>query len=334
MTSTLDTETRTGPRVTPTARLITKADATRDEWLTARRDGITATDVVKIVGESRYGSAFDVYLDKTSFVVDEVTEAGEWGQYLEAVIADRWAELNGLKVRRVGLLAHVTDGWMRASLDRLVSDCPDSDDGRCGVEIKTRNAFVLDDWQTSVPESVNVQVQWQLAVTGLDHMHVAALIGGQRLIAHTITPDPVLIDWLKAQAELVWHAVVTQTPPVIDPAMVTVGLLNRMHPDRSGAAVVDGQRARQLLAEYADTADGAKAFDETQRAIKTELIAMLGDAEDAVDENGTRLYSYRAQGRRTVDWKRLEADFPDAYAACVSDATSRVFRPVSVKAGA
>ena len=325
MTSILDTPA-TARRVTPTGILVLPSTADRADWLEARRTGITATDIVKIVGSSKYGSAVDVYADKIGqpLTDDELGEAGEWGVELEDYVARRWAELNGYKVRRVGLIRNDTHPLQLASLDRLVAG---HDDHRCGAEIKTRSAWVGEQWEDGVPDSVNVQVQWQLATSGLDHMHVAVLLGGQRLVEHTIHPDPTTQGWLLEQGAAVWDAVTRHEPPVVDPALITVDLLNRIYSDRAGVTTLDGGIVRQLLTEYADAGDGEKAFKDTKERIKVELLTALGDAEEAIDEHGVTLFTYRPQTSRSVDYKVLEAEWPAVYEAVVTAKSSRTFRP-------
>ena len=325
MTSTLDTAPA-GQRVTPTGHLVLTSKAARPEWLEARRFGITATDIVKAVGSSKYGSVLDVYADKIGqpLVEDDLGEAGQWGQELEDYVARRWAELNAVRVRRVGLIANSTNPWMLASLDRLVTDCPN---GRCAAEIKTRNAYKLDEWEQGVPDDVDVQVQWQLAVSGLDHVHVAVLIGGQRLIEHVVHPKPVLQEWLIGEGARLWSHVEARIAPPIDPALMSVDLLNRIYQERGGVAVVDGDLVRQLLVEYSESGEGEKSFKETKERIKVELLTLLGENEEAVDSHGVTLFTYKAQSTRKTDLKRLEAEHPDVYAEVVTSSVSRTFRP-------
>lgn len=324
MTSTL--ESPLGQRVTPTGIRVLPASAPRHVWLEARRAGITATDIVKIVGSSKYGSAVDVYADKIGqpLLDDDLGEAGQWGQELEDYVARRWAEINGVTIRRIGLLRNATDPMMLASLDRLVAGC---EHGRCALEVKTRNAYVLDEWTDGVPDAVNVQVQWQLDVSGLDHIHVAALIGGQRLIEHVVHPDEALQAWLRVKAHETWFCVAAGQPPVVDPALMSVDLLNRVYQQREGTRVVDGNIARQLLTEYAESTAGEKAFKDTKERIKVELLTLLGDGEEAVDGNAVTLFTYRPQVSRSTDLKVLEAEHPDVYARVVTVKVSSTFRP-------
>lgn len=326
-------------RVTPTGILVLPSTAAREQWLAERRNGITATDLPQIVGASAYGSAADVYAEKIGqpLTDDELSEAGEWGVLLEDTVARKWADDRGLTVRRIGLIAHIADSWKRASLDRLVTGCPD---GRCGVEIKTRNAWVADQWADGVPDAVNVQVQWQLHVSGLDHIHVAALIGGQRMVEHVITPDPVVIEYLADQAQAVWLAVFNRIPPVVDPALLSVGLLDRIHPMREGIVNVDPVDATTWLDEYAAALADESAAKKRKDAAKVQLLAMLGDGEEAAIDDGdtTRIvFTYTAGSDSTTipadNVRRLIAEHPDiASQYVVTKPGSRTFRPVKAKA--
>lgn len=330
MTTTLTTTTR----VTPTGELVLPITASRDEWLTERRNGITATDLPQIVGATPYGSALDVFADKTGRPLsdDELTEAGEWGVLLEDTVARKWAEDRGLKVRRVGLIAHQDHPWRRASLDRLVSGCTE---GRCAVEVKTRNAFVADQWIDAVPDSVNVQVQWQLHVSGLDHIHVAALVGGQRLIEHRVDPNTDLIAYLTTSADSVWKAVLAGIPPVVDPALMTVDLLNRVYPEREGLIDLSDTHASVWVERYRQAHAEETAAKKAKEAAKVELLALLGDAEEAVIDGATA-FTYRA-GKESVtvpsaNLPQLQQRWPDAYEALtVTRAASRTFSLKGVK---
>jgi predicted phage-related endonuclease len=40
-------------------------DGTKAGWLASRRSGISGTDIARVCGMSKWGNAFDVYLEKT-----------------------------------------------------------------------------------------------------------------------------------------------------------------------------------------------------------------------------------------------------------------------------
>ncbi len=130
-------------RVTPTAYRVLPADADRDTWLTARRDGIGSSDVPPILGVSDYTTAVHVYRDKRGELVDDAGEAALWGHLLEEPVAREWARRQRSVIQRVGLVARVDEPWMRATLDRQVLECPmdRSVRTRCALEVKCRSAF-------------------------------------------------------------------------------------------------------------------------------------------------------------------------------------------------
>lgn len=320
MTDTL--EAVAGRRETPTARLVLSVDAPRAEWLAARRQGIAATDVVAIMALSKYRTAFDVWTDKTMPPAD--TDAGEaafWGTKLEEPVAQAWAEKHGVRIRRVGLVSNETEPWMVASLDRLVTGCPE---GRCALEVKTRSLFVSEQWERELPADVETQVQWQLAVTGLDHIHVAALIGGQRMVEHIVKPrDPAtLID----AARIVWDAVQSNTPPNLPAELWTSDFLEARYPERGGAVEVDASTAL-ALAEYALVVDKIAALDDRKAELRTQLIGALGEADTATLD-GKTIYTYKASSRRSLNAKAAVAAFPalDDHDECWTNTTTRALR--------
>lgn len=307
-----DTALQLGRRVTPTGRYVLSIDAPRDEWLQLRRSGIAATDVVAIMGQSRFKTAFDVWCDKTMPAPADDTAAGEaafWGTRLEEPVAQAWAERTGVKIRRVGLISHETDTWMLASLDRLVTGCPD---GRCALEVKTRSLFVADDWERELPQDVRTQCLWQLLVSGLDHIHVAALIGGQRLVEHTVHFDLEQTTNILKAATAVWEAVKTGEQPDLPAELWTDAFLDQRHPERAGQVEVDAETIA-AAAEYADIVTAIKALEGRKDMLRTRLVGALGDHDTATCD-GHITYTYKASDRRTLDSKLLVELHPDVAA--------------------
>jgi putative phage-type endonuclease len=297
-----------GRKETPTARLVLSVDAPRADWLAARRDGITATDLVAILGQSNYKTAFDVWADKAMPAADDnaAGEAAFWGTRLEEPVAQAWAEKHNLKIRRVGLVANEEHPWAMASLDRLVTGCTD---GRCALEVKTRSLFVSDQWERELPADVETQVQWQLLVTGLDHIHVAALIGGQRMVEHKVTANPAA--WLKMHeaANIVWQSVQDKTPPTLPAELWTSDFLDKRYPERQGEIEVPADTLT-FIREYQDVLIAIKHFEDRKAEIRTQLVGALGEFEIATID-GQNAYSYKSSTTRRLDSKALKAKYPD-----------------------
>jgi putative phage-type endonuclease len=308
--------------VTGRGRLVLHPDAPREAWLAARRAGIGATDVVQIMGLSPYGNATDVYLAKRLGEDPPTGEAAEWGRLLEEPIARRWAADHGCRVRRVGLMAHHRAPHHLATCDRRVV-------GRGELlEVKTRTRWGADEWADgAVPERVAVQTQWQMHVTGLHPVHVAALIGGQELVEAIVERDSAVIDLLVEEADRVWAAVEAGVPPELPAWQLTATSLDRLHPDRAGAVDVDRDRALPLIEEYRAARDLEAQAVAAKELARVQLLELLGDAEEA-QLDGRPAYSWRRASKTAVpaaSVRRLIAEHPDLATEYVVNSRSRRF---------
>lgn len=305
-------------RATPTGVLVYDGPPHSDDWFAVRRTGITATDVPKILDLSEYGTARHVWLDKLGLAPDDSgeSEAARWGTVLEGPVADEWAARNGCEVVPVGILAHAEATWRLASLDRLILDCPDGD-GPCGLEVKTRSAFVAGKWQGDIPDDVLAQVMWGLDVAGFDHMHVAALIGGQRMESFRVDRDDEVCAFLLAAATAVWEQVRSGEMPDCAPTAALGRLLDAMHTDRTGDAVVDRDVADALLGEYRAASAAVKAAETRRDRAKVSIVDRLGGAQRLAvegEDGPSGVFSYDPRSKTTVSTKGARSN-PELWAA-------------------
>lgn len=274
-------------KITPTGRLVYNGPPETAAWYRVRREGITGTDLPKILGLSKYGNALSVWRDKRGELQEEVGEAADWGKLLEDVIAHEWARRNDTTVRPVGVIANTKESWQRASLDRLVTRCPDSDVAadshrplKCGLEIKTRSAYKRGSWSKGEPDDVLAQVTWGLLVTGLAHMHIAVLIGGQEMLQFTVHRDKTLEAYLVDAARPVWQAVQDGYPPTVHPDAegVLVEQLNAMYVHRSGEVALPPSAAEWISA-YGIASRTEREAKQAKIVAKGALLQMLGDGD-------------------------------------------------------
>ena len=150
-----------------------------DEWLDFRSKGIGGSDVAAIMGISKYRSPVEVWMEKRGLkepadLSDK--EAVEWGNRLESIVRDKFAEMHPeLMVMELpaSLVSH-NRPWAHANLDGCVKD----EHGDWGVlEIKTVGKNREKDWADGVPDYYLTQVTHYLSVTGWKYAWVAALIG-------------------------------------------------------------------------------------------------------------------------------------------------------------
>ena len=202
----------------------------------------------------------------------------------------------------------------------------------CGLEIKTRSAFKARDWRDSIPDDVLAQTTWGLMVTGLDHMHVAALIGGQRLASFRVDRDEKLEDYLLDAAAPVWAAVQDGVPPEAHPDTegILLDLLDRMYEARAGDVELDPGDAGEWLALYADGAELERKGKSLKTQAKTGLVQMLGDGDTGLI-NGAPAFTYKrpdpGHAISADNMRRLQTTAPEVFAGLVEQGFITATKP-------
>ncbi|MFC8272331.1 YqaJ viral recombinase family protein [Streptomyces sp. NPDC057271] len=295
------------------AQVVLGPDAPADEWHAVRASGIGGSDIVAICGLNEYTSPLEIWLKKRGETVPRrhdpvLSEAAEMGHELEPFVASRFTKRTGLPVLdNPGTLRLPSRPHMLVNLDRATVE-----DGEMGVlEIKTRSSYALKDWIDETPGEVQVQVQWQLALTGWNFGYSAASIGGQRTVVHRIDRDQQMIDNLIAIADEFWGWVQAGVRPPLDGSHATGQLLDRLHANPVDQIVVaDAAEVEKWLKIRATAKEQAEAADIAMTEADNHLKAIAGDATD-VHIRGELAYSWRPR-RGSIHWKdaALDAD-PD-----------------------
>lgn len=314
-------------RVTPGAVLVLPARATTDDrerWLAARRWRedvgycIGSSDLPPIMGVEFTGPARRVWREKRGELPDHDSEAMYWGRRLEGTIADDWARRNKSVIRNVGLVASVALPWAQCTLDRMVTECPldRTTRSRCALEVKCRNAYGGRRWHSDVPDDVLAQGMWQLIVTGYDHLHIAALIGGNDYRQTVLRRDDAVATYL-TDTVTDWREryLVGGVEPPFEPdkAAAHAELDEMMHPDRVGEVDLDG------IGDVMTYAELAVRRNHYTKAAKRARALLLEHAHGAryVKFGNELAYELAPSNRSHVNLDRLAEQFPDAYAACV-----------------
>lgn len=330
-------------------RLILDArDYQRDRrsWLEARRSGLGASETAAILGLSKWNTPLQVYLDKinTAPVVDEAPSvAAQIGTDMEDMIA-RWTVREWPELGKVGptpgLLAHRDHSWMLATLDRLLYPRGTRDADPLGVlEVKSTSRFNYEqNWIDGVPPGyVQVQVQQQLAVSGLPTAWVTCWVRDERpekalKEPYRIDADPVVHEQLVTYAGAWWDRhVVNRVKPeaVIDDAPI----MNSLHvPNLDADPIVAGPELEGIVADWLHAKARAAAAAEDVKAAEVALKdSMLDAGANAIArEDGQLLVTWkRNRDGQTFDKKAFTADHPDLAAKyTITTPGAAVMRPV------
>jgi putative phage-type endonuclease len=164
-----------------------------DEQHAVRAQGIGGSDIAALLGLDPYRGPWDVWASKTGRAEPTPeTRFTRWGNRLEAVIADEYAERFGVSLLQHTTMVHPRRPWHLGTPDRLV---PGHGEWMWGVEIKARGLRQAWKWGTEdqgaagVPDEVAAQAHWYMALTELPRWDVAVLLDGNDFRTYRLERD-------------------------------------------------------------------------------------------------------------------------------------------------
>jgi putative phage-type endonuclease len=280
----------------------------REAWLEERKLGLGASDVSAALGINPWKSPFSLWAEKCGLLPDEdlaaENEAVEWGLALEAPIARKFGERTGriIELPETPTLAvHESLPFLRCTLDAVQRKREGGEPG--DLQIKTTSAWNAAEWSGgAVPLCYQVQVAFELFVTGMAWGSIACLVGGQRLVWADIQRDDAFIEAALPHLQAFWDHVQDRTPPEVDSSPATAKVLQKLHPEDNGMTVELPGESAIWHASLTDAKDRIKQFEEIKTLNENRLKAALADASFGILPDGTG-YSFKTQTRAAHEVK-------------------------------
>lgn len=251
---------------------------------------IGGSDIAALCGVSRYKGEYEVWLSKTSEAYTKKESAAmEWGNRLEKVVADKFAESHAFDLIPGRPIAHLEHGFIGGTPDFIYVEA----DGSQGVlEVKTTNQYNAKNWDNGeCPDEYLLQLQWYLMLTGLTFGYLAVLIGGQDYREVKVTADPKLHKNLLTIATNFWHNYVeTKTPPPCEMKAETIALVYGRD---------DG--TTKQIAKPPSFIELLKQKEAEIKVIEAEVEAMKNEIKQALGESTFGL----VDNRFLVEWKTV-----------------------------
>lgn len=296
----------------------------REEWLKDRKKGIGGSDAAAIIGLNPYSTAYSVWADKLDLVPPKQdSEAMRQGRDFEDIVAHRFMEATGKKVRRKNsIIRNPEYPFAHATVDRLVVG------ENAGLECKTTSFLNLKKFRDGeYPDTYYCQCVHYMAVTGADRWYLAVLVLGKEFLWYTVERNQDEIDALMAEEKYFWETYVEQKQqPPVDGYKPTTEAINIIYKDAiSNETPVDLFGRESLFENLANVKAQIKELkcvqEEYEQTIKTDL------GENETGQVGRFLVSWKPQNRTTFDHKKFTADNPNVD---LSDyykiSTSRILR--------
>jgi len=256
-----------------------------EHWLKLRMQDITSTDVSALFGLSPYCTKFELWHRKKRAEVVEFKENKrmKWGTKLQDTIAETIAEEQGWKVRRMD--EYIRNPELRAgsSFDfSIEAEHPGILEVKNVDGLQFRDKWIVDDDKNiEAPNHIEMQVQHQLMVSGREYAYIGALVGGndEKLIRRE--RDEVVIDAMRNAIKEFWISIDNNEPPSPDfkadaefiAKLYGYAEPNKVFDARGNDAVLD------LAQEYKRIGEEVKQRDTARKAIKAQLLTIIGDAE-------------------------------------------------------
>ena len=243
------------------------------DWHRLRMTGIGGSEIGIIMGLSKWASPYSLWAEKTGKVAREpvTSEAAEWGNRLEPVIFDKFAECHPeWEVWEApGTFYHTEREWQRANPDGLIK----TEDGWAILEIKT--AQYEDDWVNGPPPTYNAQVQWYMNVFGYPKTYFAVLFHGNKYAEYEVEAS----DWEQSvqlgAATMFKQLVDEDIEPDFDGAHATYETVRKMHPLIEDEAVELGD----LGVHYFNAKAAAAEATAKEKELASRVLAAMGNAK-------------------------------------------------------
>ena len=307
----------------PAKVLVSTENMPYEEWLEYRRLGIGGSDASVVCGINRYKSPVELWLDKTGQLPhQEAREAAYWGTQLEPFVRAEFTKRTGIEVcHKSELLQSEEYPFMLANLDGV---CEVPDVGTCIFEAKTASAYKAGEWEDTIPDEYQLQIQHYMAVTGYAGAYIAVLIGGNTFRWKFVERDEGLISMLIELEAAFWNHVQDLTPPPLDGSDASTRFLSERFPNgKPKSQITLPDAASALLAQYDDACEQLEIVTEQKHKAENLLKEMMGENE--VGTAGGRVITWKSVSQERLDSKTLKAEHPTLYKKYANKSSYRRF---------
>ena len=294
-------------------KLVSTVNLPKSEWLRYRKQGITGTDAGAIVGLNPYVSAFQVYQDKISDMVENTdNEAMRQGRDMENYVAERFTEETGYKVRRANAVyQNEKYPFMLADFDRVLVGLPEG--RKAGLECKTVSPYSANKWKDgAVPFHYQMQVQHYLAVSGFDCWYIAALVFGREFIIRKVDRDEELIQNLIRVEERFWNEnILVRKMPDPDGSENCSKMIEKMYFKADCEKSVTLYGCNKMLARRQELDGLIKKMEKEKSVIEQKIKLEMQEATNGITDEYRVSWVPYVQNR--IDSKKLKEEKPEIY---------------------
>ena len=263
-------------------------------WLEQRLKDVTSTEVSALYGLSPYMSEFELYHQKkdAQVVRIEENERMKWGKRLEATIAQGAAEDQGWNIEKFDVYMRDADHRIGSSFDFKIDS---KSDGVGILEIKNVDSLVyhrnwIDDGNGNIeaPEHIELQVQHQMEVAGIEWCAIVALVGGNTQKIVMRNRDRQIGSDIRARVKAFWEMIEAGRAPSPDYTQDAQFIIKQLRNQAEEGLIAEAdQELEDLIVQYAFTKREASDMEKISQQYKAQILDRVGNASKILSSRGT-----------------------------------------------
>jgi len=280
-----------------------------EAWHELRRVSIGSSDLPVLAGLSPWKSEYELAMEKLGQMPVEVREGVDprlVGEILEPGILELYRRQTGRQAKQQhGVRTAAKQGlpWAIASLDALtINEKPNRI-----VELKHSYAAK---WRgNTLPEDVEIQVMWQMGVSGFDQADVCALVYGLPRV-YELAFDPTYYQDLLVLASRFRARLDEGLMPDPDGSDSARRAIAARYPVDDGNFLRASDETNAIAREIREAELEAKAAANREATAKNAMRALLGEATGVGDlkVDGYQISWKASRESTTTDWEALARD--------------------------
>jgi len=257
---------------------------TKKAWLGQRAKDITSTEISALFGLSKYMTEFELWHMKKNQDILELDDnfRMKCGRVFEPIIAQLAIEENGWSGEEFKDYCRLKDERMGSSFDFKIG----TEHGVGLMEIKNVDSLIFykewkkdTDGNVMAPPHIELQLQWQLMITGLDYGYLVAFVGGNDLKTLYRPRNEKIIEAMRTKAKEFWKSVDENNCPAPDfekDSGFILKLFKYSDPDK--ILELDGQgHIYSLASQYNEAREAEKNAKAKKDSVKAEIIMSIKD---------------------------------------------------------
>ena len=149
------------------------------------------------------------------------------------------------------------------------------------------NWIIEDGELVEAPPHIELQLQHQLMVSGIDKGYIGALIGGNKIKVIERKRDEEIISSIEKKIKSFWRSIEENREPSPD-FQKDADFITRLYAhSKHDTTIASTNEIQELAQSYKDAHEKEKEYTAAKKAIKAQLLTLIGDNEKVLGDGFT-----------------------------------------------